>query len=107
MSKQTHTPEPVNIDVQPIDALAGRMWNGTRWQYPYLEKMVAELKRNRATVEALRAEVREARTLLDQDGTARIPLSESLGKSDLWLRKLAYAQARAACDATGAMGEKP
>lgn len=30
-------------DTQPIDVLACRVWSGTHWHYPHIERMVAEL----------------------------------------------------------------
>lgn len=40
-------------DTKPMDALASRVWSGTHWYYPHIERMVAELTRLRAEVERL------------------------------------------------------
>jgi len=38
----------------PIELVAARLWNGTRWHYPNAEQMVEENKRLRAELAALR-----------------------------------------------------
>lgn len=35
-------------DTTPIEILASRVWGGTQWHHPHIEKMVAELRRLRA-----------------------------------------------------------
>lgn len=42
-------------DTQPIDVLAARVWSGTRWYYPGIERMARELKALRAECKAWRA----------------------------------------------------
>jgi hypothetical protein len=41
-------------DTQPTDVLANRVWSGTHWHYPDIQKMIAELARLRAENAALR-----------------------------------------------------
>jgi hypothetical protein len=40
----------------PIELIAARLWNGTKWHYPNAERMVEENKRLRAEVAALKAQ---------------------------------------------------
>lgn len=37
-------------DTKPIGVLASRIWSGTHWHYPHIEKMVAELTALRASL---------------------------------------------------------
>jgi hypothetical protein len=39
----------------PIELVAARLWSGTKWHYPNIERMVEENKRLRAEVAALKA----------------------------------------------------
>lgn len=43
------------VNMKPVDALASRVWSGTHWHYPHIEKMAAAL-----TAQAERIRVLEA-----------------------------------------------
>jgi len=37
-------------DIEPVDCLATRVWGGTHWHYPHIERMVSEMKTMRKTI---------------------------------------------------------
>lgn len=53
-------------DTKPIDVLADRVWSGTRWHYPNIEKMVAELTSIRTQLAAAEQQLTTATALLGE-----------------------------------------
>lgn len=48
-------------DKKPIDILATRIWGGMAYYYPYLERMVKELREHRKALALVRAECQKWR----------------------------------------------
>ena len=71
-------------DTKPIDVLADRVWAGTYWHYPHIEKMVAELRELRvkadSVVETWQEVAKERDTARADLATATALLGECEGK---------------------------